>query len=967
MKRVLSVFLVLLMCFAILPEKLGGIQTAEAAGTSTAKVYNWKQGDSKWSNIYNGIKWSKACAVVAIAVQIARTDLVRVNESASSFNTTTKEGFNPATFAKVAVSKGAVSSSASVTWGSINKAVPGFEKKTDSKYYKPSSNFSYYPAKSNQNIVDAMAYYLSKDYFPIIEGPGSTFQTNGGRHYVAVIDVTATDVRVLDPSDGKVKSLFSVSIGGNKWTYSNIEKCGNPSGYGCCVLYKVNNNYLLENDDPYISKCTKYLTHGKVEISKKTTLKTLPCSRATNASSGDVATLSTGTQIEVIAVYKNTAGNYWYKALYNGNECYLYSGDTTWKSWLSTDLSLSGATNPSSITQGSGFHIKGTVSGKYNQLNAIYAYVYKGSATSGTAATSSSVTGLSTNSYSIYNTALDNNLKFSSLAVGNYTYALKVKCKYNYSNDGTNLTTATSAETLLHSNTFKVTAKTVTVTFNANGGSVSTDSKTVTVGSTYGDLPTPTRTGYSFDGWYTAASGGSKVTSSTTVTATSNHTLYAHWTARTYTVTFDANGGTVSPSSKTVTYGSTYGDLPTPTRTGYTFKGWGWYAADVSGYVTSSSTVSTAKNHTLYAQWTPNTYTVYFNGNGGSVSTGSKTVTYGSTYGSLPTPTRTGYSFDGWYTSASGGNRVTSSTTVTATSNHTLYAHWTDEQRPIFDGTIEWNTDDVQFKGSTPYVIATGKAQTPRFLVNDKDGLAMLHNEYTYQYYENKKPGTGYLHVTFIGEYSGSVYKAFKIYLPPTNSTSVKNKTDGIVINWEPVEGAAGYVIYRRAWNLSSGSWTKFDRWNNTTDTTWTDTKVYAGTRYQYGVKAYFAQRTDSVSGAEIGGVFDNYNLGLVGPLRTTVRVRTNTLSSVTGGSSRLTVKWTSITVCTGYVIEIATDSSFTENKKEIVVSDPNTLQTTIKGLSSGKTYYVRIRGYNVFEGTTYYGGWSNVISAKTK
>ena len=71
------------------------------------------------------------------------------------------------------------------------------------------------------------------------------------------------------------------------------------------------------------------------------------------------------------------------------------------------------------------------------------------------------------------------------------------------------------------------------------------------------------------------------------------------------------------------------------------------------------------------------TYMVSFNANGGSCSTSSKTVTYGNAYGTLPTPTRSGYTFNGWYTAATGGTKVTSSTAVSATSNHTLYAHWT--------------------------------------------------------------------------------------------------------------------------------------------------------------------------------------------------------------------------------------------------------------------------------------------------
>ena len=163
----------------------------------------------------------------------------------------------------------------------------------------------------------------------------------------------------------------------------------------------------------------------------------------------------------------------------------------------------------------------------------------------------------------------------------------------------------------------------------------------------------------------------------------------------TYTVYFDANGGSVSTSSKTVTYGETYGTLPTPTRTGYTFSG--WYTASSGGSkVTSSTTVTTASDHTLYAHWTANTYTVSFNANGGSVSTSSKTVTYGSTYGTLPTPTLTGHSFDGWYTSANGGSKVTSSTTVTTASNHTLYAHWSESSHYLEINSTNFPDDNFR-------------------------------------------------------------------------------------------------------------------------------------------------------------------------------------------------------------------------------------------------------------------------------
>ncbi len=233
------------------------------------------------------------------------------------------------------------------------------------------------------------------------------------------------------------------------------------------------------------------------------------------------------------------------------------------------------------------------------------------------------------------------------------------------------------------------TANQYTVTLDPGGGSVSPTSIKVTYAGTYSGLPTPTRTGYTFNGWYTAASGGTKVTTSTKVTATANHTLYAQWTANQYTATLNANGGSVSPTSIKVTYAGTYSGLPTPTRTGYTFAGW-YTAASGGSKVTTSTKVTATANHTLYAHWTPIEYTATLNPNGGSVSPTSIKVTYAGTYSGLPTPTRTGYTFNGWYTAASGGTKVTTSTKVTSTSNHTLYAQWTVNRY-----TIQWVIDGV--------------------------------------------------------------------------------------------------------------------------------------------------------------------------------------------------------------------------------------------------------------------------------
>lgn len=168
----------------------------------------------------------------------------------------------------------------------------------------------------------------------------------------------------------------------------------------------------------------------------------------------------------------------------------------------------------------------------------------------------------------------------------------------NYSNQATATCTVTPASV------------TYPVTFNPNGGRVSTKSKNVTIGKTYGTLPTPTRTGYDFDGWYTKETGDTKVTETTTVGANPPATLYAHWTAKKYLVTLNANGGKidttsgqVSTKSYTATYGSKYNFLPRPIRTGgYNFDG--WYTDQTNGTkVDSDTTVTTAKDHILYAHW----------------------------------------------------------------------------------------------------------------------------------------------------------------------------------------------------------------------------------------------------------------------------------------------------------------------------------------------------------------------------
>lgn len=159
----------------------------------------------------------------------------------------------------------------------------------------------------------------------------------------------------------------------------------------------------------------------------------------------------------------------------------------------------------------------------------------------------------------------------------------------------------------------------VKVSLDANGGVVEKTSKSVSRGAKYGTLPEPKRKGYSFLGWYTSKTSGSKKESSTHVTASQNHILYAKWKKKTYSIQYNLNGGKNSgrnPEHYTVSSNNI--DLYAPSKKGYRFSGWysdNQYTKKVS-YISKGSTGTKV----FYAKWTPYVFYINFNGNGSNSS-----------------------------------------------------------------------------------------------------------------------------------------------------------------------------------------------------------------------------------------------------------------------------------------------------------------------------------------------------------
>ena len=226
--------------------------------------------------------------------------------------------------------------------------------------------------------------------------------------------------------------------------------------------------------------------------------------------------------------------------------------------------------------------------------------------------------------------------------------------------------------------------KSYTISYNANGGSGAPSSQTkwhttnLKLSST-----TPTRTGYTFQGWSTSSSATSaSYSAGGTFSTNANTTLYAVWAKNKYTISYNANGGSGAPSSQTKTYGL---DLTlsstTPTRSGYTFKGWGTSSSSTTASYQPGGKYTSNSSATLYAVWesnAPTTYTVSYNANGGSGAPSSQTKTHGVTLTLSSTkPTRSGYTFLGWSTSSSATSASYSAGgSYTTNASCTMYAVW---------------------------------------------------------------------------------------------------------------------------------------------------------------------------------------------------------------------------------------------------------------------------------------------------
>ncbi|PLT48167.1 serine protease [Paenibacillus pasadenensis] len=209
--------------------------------------------------------------------------------------------------------------------------------------------------------------------------------------------------------------------------------------------------------------------------------------------------------------------------------------------------------------------------------------------------------------------------------------------------DGTYTLVVTDAVGNAATITFRIETSAV-VAFDSHGGST-VASQTVPAGGKAVKPSDPTRTGYTFGGWYTDAELKQAYDFNAAVTGPLE--LHAKWTLNQYAVSFDSHGGSAVPALD-VDHGGKVGKPSDPTRTGYTFGGWYTDAELKQAYDFDAEVTGELQ---LHARWTLNQYAVSFDSHGGSAIP-ALDVDHGGKVGKPSDPTRTGYTFGGWYTDA---------------------------------------------------------------------------------------------------------------------------------------------------------------------------------------------------------------------------------------------------------------------------------------------------------------------------
>ena len=288
----------------------------------------------------------------------------------------------------------------------------------------------------------------------------------------------------------------------------------------------------------YQEECLFLNAYLYANTTTDTTLYSAPCVPTVDDRSRPMRQLQEGERLSVIGMYRNTLGEYWYQ-VEDAQIGYVRADDTVVQAMRYDDVSIDSVKAPTVLTDGSSFSIKGTVTGQYVSITSVRAQVYQVTE-DGLVHKMTTNEPVSANDYTLYKSKVAKRLTFKLLDIGSYHYELAAVVSNHYYADGE---LQTEWQTIkLWKSDFQVVEKkgeTANVTFDAGEGVSELDAAELTLGQPLTYLPTATREGYVFAGWYTA--DGEKVDEEYVLEG--KMTLYAQWiTAGDVTGWYQENG-----------------------------------------------------------------------------------------------------------------------------------------------------------------------------------------------------------------------------------------------------------------------------------------------------------------------------------------------------------------------------------------------------------------------------------------
>ncbi|SHK98458.1 InlB B-repeat-containing protein [Fibrobacter sp. UWB12] len=595
-------------------------------------------------------------------------------------------------------------------------------------------------------------------------GTGYSYELTAGVFGVLGSSAVVKNLTVEQPSYSLVSTKSQTGFQMSSADFGGIAGINNGQIIDCMA---DNNSFTVEVDAT-TNSVGGIVGTNKGTIKNTTSSYILTTNLKSGASNyvGGIAGYNTGT------IEANTTESY---ITNNGGDAYIggivgFNAGTATKNFVSSYKKNSGSKGKGAIA---GYNNKTlTQNGYYNLGTGIGTGSGDVTSSSGaipvykiTAGTGVSVSGATTfTRYDVKYYAYNSTITLSATSGNNP----KTGYTIGYSADNGNITVSSSG-------TFTMPAKDIsvaradkpinyTITYYLNGGSNPSSAPTSYTIESAKTLPTPTRNGYSFSGWYTTSNfNGSKFTS-IAKGSSGNKTFYAKWTATSYTITYYLNGGT-NPSGAPTSYTaeSEAITLPTPTQTGYSFAGW-YTTSTFSGTKVTTISSGSSGNKNFFAKWTPNTYKVQFNANNGTDESTTQQFTYGTAKNlDLNTfnPPQGKGGFSAWTTNANGtgtsyadGQSVQNLTT-TLGGTVQLYAQWKKH--------IAYTNDFYFYDIDDEYY--TGKAIEPSVTII-KDAVD-VSDDFIISYSDNINVGEATVTITIDSkkhpDYDGSITKHFKI------------------------------------------------------------------------------------------------------------------------------------------------------------------------------------------------------------